>query len=536
MLRWLPRISSRRVAGVLLGAGCSAGAGGIFLYQTDPSFERSVRFWRRAGPIVAHYFLERWRGSDDADRAARYQRLHGLYAPEARKVVEELRGMFVKVAQVLSVRPEAVPEEYRNEFRKLQDCAPPARWDPIRHVLERDLGAPVAEVFDQIDQEPLGAASIGQAHRVVWQGRPAVVKVQYPDAAAMLRADFRCLELLLWLVSQDALAIMSQVRHQFATELDYESEANHLRELHAAFQVAPHFQGKVVLPEPIPELTSGHVIGMGYLEGSKLELALRTRLEALGVDLGKQGIGEWLAAQQRNGLSKNFSSQSDGAGRQMLESEAEEVRTTFPWSRLQGVFRLVGVDTMLWLARKLADMRSKSSQPTDLHSALQLVLDVHGYQLFFCPLFNADPHPGNILLMPDGRIGLIDFGQCRRLTSEQKDQLAHLLQAVAKPASPEADRQVASAFEATGVRTKHGDQEFLALLPRLMFSRIHTEWIHGNIKEVLQRDRIVEVPVHMVMAYRTAMLLRGLCLVLQENTSVAEAWSPWAERWLSQMA
>ena len=120
---------------------------------------------------MAHYFLERWRGADDDDRAARYQQLHGLYAPEARKVVEdlcakviknscklyeilgrflavcqflevlvgvdlffcpfwhifalwkqkmeqELRGMFVKVAQVLSVRPEAVPEEYRNEFRK----------------------------------------------------------------------------------------------------------------------------------------------------------------------------------------------------------------------------------------------------------------------------------------------------------------------------------------------------------------------------------------------------------------------------------
>eukprot|EP00913_Durusdinium_trenchii_P018156 g17057.t1 len=121
-------------------------------------------------------------------------------------------------------------------------------------------------------------------------------------------------------------------------------------------------------------------------------------------------------------------------------------------------------------------------------------------------------------MMPDGRIGLIDFGQCRRLTSEQKAGLARLLQAVSQPVSPEADRQVAAAFEATGVKTKHGDPEFLALLPRLMFSRIHTE--------------IVEVPVHMVMAYRTAMLLRGLCLVLQENTSVAEAWSPWAERWL----
>ena len=530
MLRWFQSSLRRRVAGCLLGAGCAGGAGCIFLYQTDPSFERSVRFWRLTGPIVAHYFLEKWRGTDDADRDARYQRLHMLYAPEARKVVEELRGMFVKVAQVLSVRPEAVPEEYRNEFRKLQDCAPPARWDPIRHVLERDLGAPVAEVFDQIDREPLGAASIGQAHRVVWQGRPAVVKVQYPDAAAMLRADFRCLELLLWLVSQDALIIMRQVRQQFATELDYESDANHLRELHAAFQVAPDFKGKVVLPEPIPELTSGHVIGMGYLEGSKLELALRNRLEALGVELGQQGIGDWLAAQQRDGMNKNFSSVQ-----QTTSAEREDVPSRFPWNRLQGVLRLVGFDTMLWLAGKIADLRSGSS-PNELHSALQLVLDVHGYQLFFCPLFNADPHPGNILMMPDGRIGLIDFGQCRRLTAEQKDGLARLLQAVSKPVSPEADRQVAAAFEATGVRTKHGDQEFLALLPRLMFSRIHTEWIRGDIKEVLLRDRIVEVPVHMVMAYRTAMLLRGLCLVLQENTSVAEAWSPWAERWLSQVA
>ncbi|CAJ1353969.1 unnamed protein product [Effrenium voratum] len=122
-------------------------------------------------------------------------------------------------------------------------------------------------VFEQIEEEPLGAASIGQAHRVTWQGRSAVVKVQYPDAAAMLRADFRCLEILLWLVSREALTIMQQVRQQFATELDYESEACHLRDLHAAFQVSPEFSSKVVLPEPIPELTSGNVIGGAVLAG-----------------------------------------------------------------------------------------------------------------------------------------------------------------------------------------------------------------------------------------------------------------------------
>ncbi|CAE7840464.1 adck1, partial [Symbiodinium necroappetens] len=114
--------------------------------------------------------------------------------------------------------------------------APPARWEPIRAVLERDLGASVAEVFEDIDCEPLGAASIGQAHRVMWRGRPAVVKVQYPDAASMLWADFRCLELLLRLVNTEALVILRQVKQQFSVELDYTSEANHLQEVYSAFQ------------------------------------------------------------------------------------------------------------------------------------------------------------------------------------------------------------------------------------------------------------------------------------------------------------
>ncbi|CAJ1383514.1 unnamed protein product [Effrenium voratum] len=123
----------------------------------------------------------------------------------------------------------------------------------------------------------------------------------------------------------------------------------------------------------------------------------------------------------------------------------------------------------------------------------------------------------------------------------------------------QADQQLAEAFQATGAwgpvwrktrprgffgrkslkgwaklpvfvaGSKNGDKEFLALLPpRLMFCRFQAEWLGGDkLKDVLMRDHIVEIPLHMVMAYRTAMLLRGLCLVFQENTSVAEVWSPW---------
>lgn len=265
-------------------------------------------------------------------------------------------------------------------------------------------------------------------------------------------------------MNTEALVILRQVKQQFSVELDYTSEANHLQEVYSAFQVAPEFKDKVAVPEPIPQLTSGSVIGMGYLEGPKLETALRARLQALGMDVGQQGIGDWIAAQQRHGITQNFGQEG---------SKSSEQVPSRGWGLGRWAVRLLGFDAFFWLTRKMADARSV--QAPELHSALRLVLDVHGFQLFFCPVFNADPHPGNILMMPDGRIGLIDFGQCRRLSSEEKAGLARLLQAVTRPQSPEADREVAEAFEHTGVKSQHGDREFMALLPRLMFSRLQAE-------------------------------------------------------------
>merc|ERR1719162_1463000 len=97
---------------------------------------------------------------DEADLQARFKVLHVQYAPEARRLVEDFGGLFVKGAQAMSTRPELAPPEYRAEMRKLQSEVPPARWEPIRQSLERDLGAPVEDIFDDIDQDPLGSASI----------------------------------------------------------------------------------------------------------------------------------------------------------------------------------------------------------------------------------------------------------------------------------------------------------------------------------------------------------------------------------------
>eukprot|EP00442_Polarella_glacialis_P038984 CAMPEP_0115155048 /NCGR_PEP_ID=MMETSP0227-20121206/67667_1 /TAXON_ID=89957 /ORGANISM="Polarella glacialis, Strain CCMP 1383" /LENGTH=184 /DNA_ID=CAMNT_0002566059 /DNA_START=1 /DNA_END=552 /DNA_ORIENTATION=+ len=180
----------------------------------------------------------------------------------------------------------------------------------------------------------------------------------------MLWADFRCLQGLLWLVSPDALPMLSQVWEQFATELDYAAEALNLRDLHVAFEAAPEFAGRICVPEPIPELTSGNVIGMGYLPGPKLETALRARLEALGVDVGSQSMGDWLASQQRHGLAAEMDgagqdASASSAGRPGGEASSEEPGRASWWWRLgRSAVRLLGLDLVLWLARSASDLKS----------------------------------------------------------------------------------------------------------------------------------------------------------------------------------
>mmetsp|Transcript_26312 Transcript_26312/g.57092 ORF Transcript_26312/g.57092 Transcript_26312/m.57092 type:complete len:618 (+) Transcript_26312:115-1968(+) len=600
-----------RYAGYTLGAGAATGAAvGTYVYATEPGARRAVRFWVLAGPIVADYSWAKFRGQDQADRTARYMQLHEKHAPNAREIIEELRGMFVKVAQVLSIRAEVVPDAYRREFRKLQNTAPASRWEVVQETLERDLG-PISEVFDWIDKEPLGAASIGQAHLVGYKGRKAVVKVQYPDAASSMTADFWCVETLMWLLGEaDGVAAVKRVHSQFQVELDYKQEAEHLKGVADAFEAckeAAGFANKVSVPRPIPELTHGSVLGMEYLAGPKLEAVCLERLRALGVSM-KGSFDEYLAEQSsqhneevRAGLegetvedlpesppSPSSSSATSSAATPATLADAATPTTTAtaatttstaaadapppPTPRLPGapggrktqdlvvnsnsrllgavrwVLSFIGLDfslrvfgwlaeTKLWLQR-LVTRKSSTDRifsKSELQEILHLVLEVHGFELFFSPYFNGDPHPGNILMMEGDRIGLIDFGQCVALSEQDKRGVAELLLALTddKADRKAADARIAKAFFDTGIRTKNSDPDFAAALAKLMFCRLTADVLdRQKMHALFTSDKVDYFPMHVMMAYRTSMLLRGLCLVLQENVSTAHAWAPWAEKWL----
>ncbi|NLU67261.1 AarF/ABC1/UbiB kinase family protein [Streptomyces sp. HNM0574] len=161
------------------------------------------------------------------------------------KVLGELKGGAMKFGQALSVFESALPEElagpYRATLTKLQDAAPPMPASTVRTVLAEQLGEEWRDCFEEFDETPAAAASIGQVHRAVWHdGRPVAVKVQYPGAGEALISDLaelgRFARLLGPLIpGMDIKPLIKEMHDRVAEELDYTLEAEAQRAYAAEF-------------------------------------------------------------------------------------------------------------------------------------------------------------------------------------------------------------------------------------------------------------------------------------------------------------
>ncbi|SCK31842.1 AarF/ABC1/UbiB kinase family protein [Streptomyces sp. WMMB 322] len=156
------------------------------------------------------------------------------------KVLGELKGGAMKFGQALSVFESALPEEiagpYRATLTKLQEAAPPMPTSTVHEVLAEQMGEDWLELFEEFDDMPSAAASIGQVHRAVWHdGREVAVKVQYPGAGEALVSDLaqlgRFVRMLGPLIpGMDIKPLVTELRDRVTEELDYglESQAQKL--------------------------------------------------------------------------------------------------------------------------------------------------------------------------------------------------------------------------------------------------------------------------------------------------------------------
>jgi len=105
-------------------------------------------------------------------------------------ILEELGGAYIKLGQLLALRPDKIPQAYCNEFRKLQDMVAPISYGQVKKIVETQLQMPLHKAFSRFSKKPIGSASVAQVHEAqLPHGQKVVVKVQRPHVKETFAAD-----------------------------------------------------------------------------------------------------------------------------------------------------------------------------------------------------------------------------------------------------------------------------------------------------------------------------------------------------------
>jgi predicted unusual protein kinase regulating ubiquinone biosynthesis (AarF/ABC1/UbiB family) len=238
---------------------------------------RYARVGANIGGIAARFAGARLFGLDlDRDRNA----------AELAVALGGLKGPIMKVAQLLSTIPDALPPEYAAELAKLQSQAPPMGWAFVKRRMSAELGADWQGKFAQFEHHPAAAASLGQVHRArAHDGSEVACKLQYPDMQSAVEADLQQLGLLFSIHRRmdpaiDTSEIAQEIGARIREELDYRREAKHV----ALYRAMLAGNDLIRVPQPWPELSSGRLLTLDWLEGRPMldhkddALAVRNRL------------------------------------------------------------------------------------------------------------------------------------------------------------------------------------------------------------------------------------------------------------------
>lgn len=229
-------------------------------------------------------------------------RARRIAVPEAdlprrvRETFEALGPTFVKLGQILSVRPDIVPPEYVAEFSRLQAQAAPVPLEEVKRILTAELGQPPEAVFRAFRSEPLGSASLAQVHFAILPSLDRVaVKVQRPDVRPCIRQDIR---LLRWLArwtdrhipgarAYRPVALIEEFADWTTRELDFRVEALNADHFRYNFSDDP----TVYVPKVHWDLTTARVLTMEYVDGATVDDV--EKMERLGIDaaaLARNGV------------------------------------------------------------------------------------------------------------------------------------------------------------------------------------------------------------------------------------------------------
>ncbi len=211
------------------------------------------------------------------------------FARRARQVLVDLGPTFVKLGQVMSVRPDILPQDLLTEFESLQDKVPPMGMKDVRWVVEHEMHRPLDEVFEMFDPVPLGSASIAQVHRATLVGGQQVaVKLQRRGIEKTIQSDVHILYSLAQLAEGSVTLPGLHTPRAIVREFDQaiNQELDFLQELQSAERLARHFEQlklDVRVPRVYPDWSTRRMLVMDLVDGKPLNQRIQ-ELEPGGED------------------------------------------------------------------------------------------------------------------------------------------------------------------------------------------------------------------------------------------------------------
>ncbi|PZP56540.1 MAG: ABC transporter ATP-binding protein [Micavibrio aeruginosavorus] len=196
----------------------------------------------------------------------------GKHAEDLMQALGNLKGPLMKVGQILSTIPEALPPEYAEAMQQLQSNAPPMGWPFVRRRMRSELGEDWESNFKVFEKEAAAAASLGQVHKAVTtSGQSVACKLQYPDMQSAISADLNQLKILFSLYESYDKAIKTsniydELKARLNEELDYELESRHQKLYTEILKDEPN----VHVPRVIDDLSTSRLLTSQWMDGTKI--------------------------------------------------------------------------------------------------------------------------------------------------------------------------------------------------------------------------------------------------------------------------
>ncbi|GMH65779.1 hypothetical protein TrRE_jg8863 [Triparma retinervis] len=470
-------------------------------------------------------------GSDGVDRIIeeekkRFEALHHKYAKPLFDVYMSLGGFYYKNGQKIASNMSGVaPKIYQDMFQPFLNDIPARSPSDIRAVVEGELGKAREEVFSTWDDVPIGCASIGQVHRATLKstGERVVVKVQNPDAERTFVGDVFALKVLVDMFMPQLSPAFDEIEKQFKTEFDYRGEMRNAKEIRE--NLKKEFPD-IIVPYVYDEFCSKKLMVMEEVRPSTpLHDALDEQAERMA---------------KSQGMTKEEFVEKEKV-RVEEETLSRALKSTWNWT---GGFILPNFDL------------SNDDVVVPLNAARLIddLLNVHGHEILIDGVFNADPHPGNVLCA-DGKLALIDYGQVKRITTKERMDLAKMIVLVeaAVKVDPRTDPNVdpevhkrarisvAEHGKKIGMKTEKMLEETMYEMCVVYYGRIDSAWLYPyntiqwtDMMEARDPMGSLDDIEYLVMVNMSSLMLRGLGEMLQQYRNLAECWGPIARKALEK--